>query len=137
IQGVEVTLTRDSDNEILSSLLFPIRFPSSLVSLHLDIWLPLIFDSGETIQSADEILSNHEFTKRKKLEEFSLILIPIFSSEDSDYSHPTEIFSDCLKIGSTTVDISRELLSLHSDFFANLLYGQFMERNQEVKEIKE
>ncbi|GMT34228.1 hypothetical protein PFISCL1PPCAC_25525, partial [Pristionchus fissidentatus] len=30
-----------------------------------------------------------------------------------------------------------QLLSLHSDFFSNLFYGQFIERNQEVKEIKD
>ncbi|GMT34224.1 hypothetical protein PFISCL1PPCAC_25521, partial [Pristionchus fissidentatus] len=59
-------------------------------------------------------------------------------SENSiDNSLPTEVCSDFLKIGSTSISVSRELLSLHSDFFSNLFYGQFIERNQEVKEIKD
>ncbi|GMT34238.1 hypothetical protein PFISCL1PPCAC_25535, partial [Pristionchus fissidentatus] len=127
---------RESDNEIISTLRTPIRSPSSLVSLHLDIWLPLIFESGETIKSADEMHANHECSKRKKLSECSLTLIPTFSTDPIDISLLSEINSDRLKIGSTSLSVSRELLSLHSDFFSNLFYGDFMERNQEVKEIK-
>ncbi|GMT34235.1 hypothetical protein PFISCL1PPCAC_25532, partial [Pristionchus fissidentatus] len=135
ISGFNVKIMRESDNEIISTLRTPIRSPSSLVSLHLDIWLPLIFESGETIKSAD-MHANHECSKRKKLSECSLTLIPTFSTDPIDNSLLSEIYSDHLKIGSTSLAVSRELLSLHSDFFSNLFYGDFMERNQEVKEIK-
>ncbi|GMT34282.1 hypothetical protein PFISCL1PPCAC_25579, partial [Pristionchus fissidentatus] len=135
--GVEVNLTRESDKEILSSLLLPIRFPSSLVSFPLDIWLPLVFDSGETFKSVDEIIPNHRLKKKKKLSEFSLVLTPIYSNDNSDDSLPTKIQSEYPKIGSTSIAVSRELLSLHSDFFSALFYSDFMERNQKVKEIKD
>ncbi|GMT34285.1 hypothetical protein PFISCL1PPCAC_25582, partial [Pristionchus fissidentatus] len=139
ISVVEVTLTKGSDNEILSSLLLPIRSPSSLVSFRIDAWLPLIFESGETLKfTDDEVLATFGCTNTFE-SKFSLFVNPIHASE----RHlellflPTEIYSDCLKIGSTSIAVSRELLSLHSDFFSNLFYGQFMERNQEVKEIKD
>ncbi|GMT34283.1 hypothetical protein PFISCL1PPCAC_25580, partial [Pristionchus fissidentatus] len=136
ISSVEVKLTRESDSEVISSLLFPIRSPSSLINLRLDLWIPLIFESGEDILSY-EILPNHKLVKKKKLSQFTLIFTPIYSTDPLDNSLLTEIYSDHVKIGSTSLAVSRELLSLHSDFFSNLFYGPFMERNQEVKEIKD
>ncbi|GMT34304.1 hypothetical protein PFISCL1PPCAC_25602, partial [Pristionchus fissidentatus] len=65
ICGVEIELTSDSNNKILTSLILPIRSPSSLVSLRIDPWLPLIFDSAETIQSGDDLakVSSLQFTQ--------------------------------------------------------------------------
>ncbi|GMT34301.1 hypothetical protein PFISCL1PPCAC_25598, partial [Pristionchus fissidentatus] len=98
------------------------RSPSSLVSLRIDTWIPLIFEKGETIRSADENLASYKSNMVKELSEFSLILTPSYSSISSDRKiavyRPTEIYSDYLKIGSTSLIVSRELLSLHSDFFS-------------------
>ncbi|GMT34281.1 hypothetical protein PFISCL1PPCAC_25578, partial [Pristionchus fissidentatus] len=125
-------------SQILSSLLLPFRSPSSLISIRFDAWLPVIFENGETPKPFDaEIYAGYKCKKRKKLSEFSLNLTPIHSRFEANDRLFTEINSDCLKIGVTCLAVSRELLSLHSDFFSNLFYGEFMERNQEVKEIKD
>ncbi|GMT34289.1 hypothetical protein PFISCL1PPCAC_25586, partial [Pristionchus fissidentatus] len=108
ITGMEMQLTSDSENEILSSLLLPIPSPSSLVSIRIDAFYPLIFGSGETIKSADEILSKGKSIKRKKLAAFSLDLTPIHSRWIVS-SLPNKISSDILKIGSTTLPVSREV----------------------------
>ncbi|GMT34688.1 hypothetical protein PFISCL1PPCAC_25985 [Pristionchus fissidentatus] len=48
-----------------------------------------------------------------------------------------EIYSECLKIGSIELAVSRELLAIRSDYFSTLFYGSYLEKNQEVKEIKD
>ncbi|GMT34696.1 hypothetical protein PFISCL1PPCAC_25993, partial [Pristionchus fissidentatus] len=50
---------------------------------------------------------------------------------------PTYIYSDCLLVGATTIALCRELLALQSEYFTTLFYGPYMERAQDVKEIKE
>ncbi|GMT34294.1 hypothetical protein PFISCL1PPCAC_25591, partial [Pristionchus fissidentatus] len=104
--GLEVRLTRESDNEIISSLLLPIQSPSSLVSLRIDPFLPLIFESGERIKATDY----EEIVECKKIfDKFSLTVNPIHSSDAITNLDLTEIYSDFLKIGSTTVAVTREV----------------------------
>ncbi|GMT34246.1 hypothetical protein PFISCL1PPCAC_25543 [Pristionchus fissidentatus] len=125
--------------QILSSLLLPIRSPSSLVSLRIDPWMSLIFEDDVTMvtNGTSDVKKLADCDLYKNLTKFSLTIDPFLAGVHTDDSLLTEIYSDILKIGSTTIAVSRELLSLHSDFFSNLFYGQFMERNQEVKEIKD
>ncbi|GMT34305.1 hypothetical protein PFISCL1PPCAC_25600, partial [Pristionchus fissidentatus] len=101
---------RFSSFQILSSLLLPIFSPSSLISLRIDAWFSLIFENGETFKPFDaENLASYKSKMVKELSEFSLILTPSYSSKNSiDNSLATEICSDCLKIGSTFIAVSRK-----------------------------
>ncbi|GMT34232.1 hypothetical protein PFISCL1PPCAC_25529, partial [Pristionchus fissidentatus] len=108
ITGVEIKLMREMDNEILSSLLLPIRSPSSLISLRIDSWISQIFECGDTVGLANErTLSVFEFNKSFE-KKFFLILNPI-SGIFIDYSLHTEIYSGFLKMGSTSLAVSREV----------------------------
>ncbi|GMT34243.1 hypothetical protein PFISCL1PPCAC_25540, partial [Pristionchus fissidentatus] len=98
----------------ISSLLLPIRYPSSLVYLRIDSFFSLIFECGEILKSADEIHANNKCSKKKKLPEFFLNLTPIYSSDPIDNSLLSEIYSDHLK-----TDITRDACMRSGKTFEN------------------
>ncbi|GMT11019.1 hypothetical protein PFISCL1PPCAC_2316, partial [Pristionchus fissidentatus] len=49
----------------------------------------------------------------------------------------SEIHSDFLLVNNCEIPVSREILSLQSDFFLNLFFGDFREKNLALKEIKQ
>ncbi|GMT34694.1 hypothetical protein PFISCL1PPCAC_25991, partial [Pristionchus fissidentatus] len=62
---------------------------------------------------------------------------PFLTGKPPYLPQPTYIYSDCLLVGATTIAVCRELLALQSEFFTTLFYGPYMEKSQDVKEIKE
>ncbi|GMT34280.1 hypothetical protein PFISCL1PPCAC_25577, partial [Pristionchus fissidentatus] len=119
------------------------RFSTRAISSHkyvvrIDSFYSTVFEKDAVMSSVDGrmaefLLSFHPAKDRL----FSLTLDLLLSEDDEAIPTLTKIYSDTLKIGSMSVHVSKELLSLHSEFFSNLFYGQFMERNQDVKEIKD
>ncbi|GMT34225.1 hypothetical protein PFISCL1PPCAC_25522, partial [Pristionchus fissidentatus] len=98
------------------------RYLSSLVPLRIDAWLSLIFESGATLNNSDDEEAHTHCSLYNDLTKFSLILIPTLcfpcSFRYSRHYDPIHIGTACLKIGSTVLLVTKELLSLHSDFFS-------------------
>ncbi|GMT34296.1 hypothetical protein PFISCL1PPCAC_25593, partial [Pristionchus fissidentatus] len=104
--GVEIKLTRESDNEIISSFFLPFNFPPAVLSFRIDPWFPLIFKSGETFGIAE---GHANYECKKEQSKCTLTMNPIRSCAFVSRSHPTEIYSDILKIGSSSIAVSREV----------------------------
>ncbi|GMT27872.1 hypothetical protein PFISCL1PPCAC_19169, partial [Pristionchus fissidentatus] len=99
--------------------------PSSLVSLRIVRWFPLIFDCDVIPKVPDiEVLINFKNGNLKSM--YSLTLNAIISNDSSPaVSHPTAIYSDYFKTGSTSAAVSKEpsLLSLPNEII-EMIYSQ-------------
>ncbi|GMT34260.1 hypothetical protein PFISCL1PPCAC_25557, partial [Pristionchus fissidentatus] len=124
--------------KVISEMRFPARAVSAGVCiLRFDAFLTALFEENSKLNIVDGQIFETILSFHPAKDLFSLTVDLLPSDNKINIRSPTVIYSAALKIGSTCLAVSRELLSLHSDFFAILFYGQFMERNQEVKEIKD
>ncbi|GMR31107.1 hypothetical protein PMAYCL1PPCAC_01302 [Pristionchus mayeri] len=107
------------------------------MTIRIDGYYPLIFKRDNKISSVDfEVAS--KWAIWENLQKYSLI----FHLRKSAIPLPRTpllclIYTGNLKAESTTIAVSAELLGIHSEYFTNIFFGEYLERTQEVKEIGE
>ncbi|GMT34221.1 hypothetical protein PFISCL1PPCAC_25518, partial [Pristionchus fissidentatus] len=128
---VRMALRRDK--MVISHLATSANIVNGEYKIRIDSLFPLVFQHGETIRCLEaEVFANWEC--REALSKFSLKL-DLHGEIGIDNTQITPVNSKCLKIGSQYLNVSGELLAIHSDFFSTIFYGPYLEKDQQVNTI--
>ncbi|GMT34675.1 hypothetical protein PFISCL1PPCAC_25972, partial [Pristionchus fissidentatus] len=119
--------------QMLSHLAYPSKAVDGKHIVRIDCFYSVVFEAGAVMRYADMAV-----TERDSVSTIHFVLVScLFSLIPIPVPVKAEIYSECLKIGSSELAVSRELLAIRSDYFSSLFYGSYLEKTQELKEIKD
>ncbi|GMR50641.1 hypothetical protein PMAYCL1PPCAC_20836, partial [Pristionchus mayeri] len=98
-------------------------------SVRIDAFYPTVFGVSNSIGNVSH--GDLEFLSSGLTGEASTFNLLVKLAFDGKISAPTlkKITSAVVQVDSIPVDVSKEMLGVTSDFFCNLFYGEFMEKN--------
>ncbi|GMT34203.1 hypothetical protein PFISCL1PPCAC_25500, partial [Pristionchus fissidentatus] len=135
LSKIELSL-KGTDGELMTSPLFSSFHQGGRQgSIRIDSFFPLIFGDEDDI----ELLSNKILSWVGYLWPCPAYRMEVLAEFGGDLQAPRldPIYSASSMVDGDTVVASREFLSLRSPFFLTLFYGDFVEKNKNVYEIKE
>ncbi|GMR33423.1 hypothetical protein PMAYCL1PPCAC_33438, partial [Pristionchus mayeri] len=141
VSTIDLSL-KDSEGKELSSVSFSVGCTSGQQRIRTDGFFSLVFGPDETITHLPDsvlgIASSEFLVDRSKFEMVvDVKLVYAISDSFESRSSLVKIHSGTLKVGDTTIPISKEMLAVSSPFFDVLFFGPFAERKKCVSRIKE
>lgn len=136
ISEIALILKDEMDKTIVADVSVPSSTGAFVQRIRIDSFLPLIFQSGDILKYL-ELEDLHDLVNFKdKPHNFSLIITVHLGGE----IRPPEIsiiYSEQILVKSLLVLVSRELLAIYSDYFTSFFYGNYQEKENEIKAINE
>ncbi|GMT34695.1 hypothetical protein PFISCL1PPCAC_25992, partial [Pristionchus fissidentatus] len=127
---LEVSLSRKE--EVIASLTIPAKIVDGKHVIRIDSFYSVVFEAeAETWHADVEVFEDISTTKEKFFMQLKL------RARDALIPEREIIYSEILKIGSTELPVSKELLAIQSEFFTTFFYSPFLDKDKEVKEIKD
>ncbi|GMR56694.1 hypothetical protein PMAYCL1PPCAC_26889, partial [Pristionchus mayeri] len=144
VSTIDLSL-KDNEGKEMSSVSFSAGCTSGQQRIRTDGLLSIVFDADESITLISDTLLKVFPTGCSDLNENSVKfemsvnvnLVNVIPNTLESKSPLVNIYSGSMKVGDSTVPVSKEMLALSSPFFNVLFYGNFGERKKDNFEIKE